>query len=186
MKKLIVGIITIGFLGIANSSFAQKYFTKEGSISFYSEAPMEKIEAFNKNATSVLDIQSGKMEFAVLIKGFHFEKALMEEHFNENYMESSKFPKSTFKGEITNLSEVNFSTDGKYKVNVKGNLTIHGETNPVETTGTLMVDGGKIIASSVFKVTVADYKIEIPKLVRENIAKEVDITVDLNYQLLEQ
>ena len=75
---------------------AQKFFTREGKISFYSDAPMEKIEAHNQQATSVIDIESGRMEFAVLIKAFQFEKALMQEHFNENYMESSKYPKATF------------------------------------------------------------------------------------------
>ena len=82
------------------SGIAQKYFTRNGNISFHSDTPMEKIEGHNKNSTAVIDAESGKLEFAVLIKAFHFEKALMEEHFNENYMESNKFPKASFKGQI--------------------------------------------------------------------------------------
>lgn len=171
-------LMAFGLTGIQ----AQKYFTREGKISFSSEAPLERIEANNHKATSVLDMETGKLEFAVLIKAFQFEKALMQEHFNENYMESSKFPKSIFKGEIVNLSDVNLSKDGTYKVNVKGQLTIHGVTNEVEAPGTITVSNGEISATSNFDVAVADYEIEIPSVVREKIAKTVQISVDLNYQ----
>lgn len=159
---------------------AQKFFTREGKISFYSDAPMEKIEAHNQQATSVIDIESGRMEFAVLIKAFQFEKALMQEHFNENYMESSKYPKATFKGDILNLQEVALDQDGVYPVKVKGDLTIHGVTKQVETDGEITVKDGVISAASTFEVAVADYEIEIPKVVRDNIAKTVRIKVDID------
>lgn len=179
---MIAGLLIIAITGIS----AQKYFTKSGEITFTSEAPLEKIEAFNNNVTSVLDLESGRMEFAVLIKSFHFEKALMEEHFNENYMESGKHPKSVFKGSIQNLSEVNFSENGKYPVKVEGDLTIHGETKPISADGIIEVDSGQIMATSEFTVLVADYEIKIPKVVRDNIAREVTIHVSLAYQPLEQ
>ncbi len=180
MKKVILSLV---FLAIGFTSlFAQKYFTREGNISFYSEAPLEKIEATNNTATSVIDLESGRMEFAVLIKAFHFEKALMQEHFNENYMESSKFPKATFKGNIVDMTAVNFSKDGTYDVTVKGDLTIHGVTNQVETTGKFKVIDGKISAVASFEVAVADYEIEIPAVVRDNIAKIVRIDVAVDYQ----
>lgn len=179
-------LVFVSVLFFSNSIHAQKYFTRTGNIVFSSDAPMEKIEASNQKATSVLDAATGKMEFAVLIKAFQFEKALMQEHFNENYMESSKFPKATFKGAIADISKVDFSKDGAYPVQVKGNLTIHGETNEVETAGTIMVKDGKISASSTFEVEVADYKIEIPKVVRENIAKVVTITVNIDYELFKK
>lgn len=162
---------------------AQKYFTREGKISFSSEAPVEKIEANNHSATSVLDVETGKMEFAVLIKAFQFEKALMQEHFNENYMESSKFPKAIFKGEIVDLSAVNFSKNGTYPVKVKGDMTIHGVTNALEASGSITISNGQISASSDFEVAVADYNIQIPAVVRDNIAKTVQIAVRLDYQL---
>ena len=165
---------------------AQKYFTKSGEITFTSEAPLEKIEAFNNSVTSVLDLESGRMEFAVLIKSFHFEKALMEEHFNENYMESGKHPKSVFKGSIKNLADVHFTENGKYPVKVEGDLMIHGVTTPVSVDGMIEVDSGQISATSGFTVLVADYDIKIPKVVRDNIAKEVSINVSLAYQPLEQ
>ena len=108
----------------------------------------------------------------------------MEEHFNENYVESGKYPKATFAGRITNLDAVDFKKNGTYKVNVKGNLTIHGETNEVEVPGTLTVESGKIKANAVFNVAPDDYKIEIPKLVKDKIARQIKVTVNMNYQPL--
>lgn len=165
---------------------AQKYFTREGNISFYSDAPLEKIEAHNQKATSVLDAASGKMEFAVLIKAFQFEKALMQEHFNENYMESSQFPKAAFKGRITDLSKVDFSKEGEYETTVKGELTIKGVTKEVEAPARFAIKSGQISAESSFEATVADFDIKIPSVVRENIAKTVRIDVKVDYQLLKK
>jgi len=170
----------------SNSIQAQKYFTRTGNIVFSSDTPMEKIEASNQKATSVLDVETGKIEFAVLIKAFQFEKALMQEHFNENYMDSDNFPKAFFKGEIVDLSKIDLSIDGIHPVKVKGALTIHGETNDVETDGTLVIKDGNISANSTFEVAVADYKIEIPKIVRENIAKIVSIAVNIDYELFKK
>jgi polyisoprenoid-binding protein YceI len=182
--KQVLAVLVIAMMSLP--AIGQKYFTRDGKVSFHSDAAMEKIEAVNNKVTSVLDLATGEMEFAVLIKSFHFEKALMEEHFNENYMESSKIPKATFKGKASDMSAVNVSKSGKYPVKVSGDLTIHGVTKPVTVDGTLVVDSGKINASAVFEVAVADYEIEIPKVVRENIAKIVQIRVDIDYKPLEQ
>ena len=113
MKKSIFSTLVV-LLFLANGLSAQKYFTRGGNVSFNSDTPLEKIEAINSNAACVLDTETGKLQFSVLIKAFTFEKALMQEHFNENYMESTKFPKSTFKGEIENFRDVDFSTAGTY------------------------------------------------------------------------
>jgi polyisoprenoid-binding protein YceI len=121
----------------------------------------------------------------VLIKSFHFERALMEEHFNENYMESEKYPKSTFKGKITNLSSVDFSKNGTYDVTVDGDLTIHNVTNKVSMKGTLEVITGGINASSKFNIVPEDYKIEIPGVVREKINKNLEVTVSMKYTPVE-
>lgn len=183
---IIAGGCCLMFLGSVQAfgqTTAEKYFTKEGHIKFHSETAVETIEADNYKSTSVLDLESGAMEFAVLIKAFEFEKALMQEHFNENYMESDEFPKSKFKGTITNLGDVNFAEAGTYTVKVAGDLTIHGETNPVETEGTLEVGkDGSIKALSSFIVKPADYGIKIPAVVVENIAEELTVSVDLDYQ----
>lgn len=180
MKHLVV----IAFVLVAQLAIGQKYFSKTGKIAFSSQASLEKIEAQNSSASTVLDIGTGAMEWAVLIKGFKFEKALMEEHFNENYMESGTYPKAKFKGRIDNLTAVNFNKDGEYKVDVSGQLEIHGVTKPVATKGTIIVKNGQITANSQFKILLADYGIEIPKLVAENIAKEVEIDVQANYQVM--
>jgi len=160
----------------------QKYFSKTGKISFYSEASLEKIEAHNTSASTVIDIATGAVEWAVLIQGFTFEKSLMQEHFNENYMESAKYPKAKFKGQVDNLSAVQFNRDGTYTANVSGQLEMHGVTKPVTIPATVTVKGGMISAKAKFNVTLADYNISIPKLVADNISKTVRVEVTADYQ----
>jgi hypothetical protein len=163
-----------------------RYMTRSGKIYFLSDAPMEKIEAVNNQAASVLDASTGKVEFSVLMKSFEFEKALMGEHFQEKYVESEKFPKSSFKGSITDFSAVNMSKEGTYPVKYKGDFTLHGVTKPVDGTGTVMVKGGKIFAKSTFMLPIEAYGIEIPSLVKDKIAKEVKVTVDAAYEKFEK
>lgn len=158
--------------------FGQKYMTKTGSINFNSSTPMEKIEATNRGTVCVVDAATGKMEFSVLMKGFKFEKALMEEHFNENYVESSTYPKSTFKGSIQDPSKVKWGTDGTYNVVVAGNLTIKDKTNAVSAPGTITIKGGKATAVSTFNVKLADYNVKIPAAVKANISETVAIKVN--------
>ena len=176
MKKLI--LLCAAFLALAAPSIAQKFFTRDAKIQFNSDAPMEKIEAVNKSGTAVLDTQTGKMEWKVLIKNFIFEKALMQEHFNENYLESSKFPNATFKGALTDPGSVNFSKDGAYKVKAKGTLEIHGVKKELEIPGTITVKGSVVSVKSNFIAACTDYNIQIPGVVREKIAKEINVTVD--------
>lgn len=182
MKNVL--ILLCFFLISVSVAHSQKYFTREGKVKFSSEAPLEKIEAQNEKATSVLDATSGKLEFAILIKAFQFEKALMQEHFNENYLESSTYPKAVFKGEIQDKSKVDFSKDGTYEVTVTGDMTIHGVTKKVEAPAKIVVKNSEIGASSTFELTVADFNIKIPAVVRENIAKTVLVNVDVNYEPL--
>ncbi|RMG85234.1 MAG: YceI family protein [Bacteroidetes bacterium] len=181
LRKIMLGIALLTAFGLSHAH-AQKYFTREGDIRFISDTPLEKIEGENTNATSVFDAETGRLEFAVLVKAFHFEKALMQEHFNENYMESSTYPKATFKGRIQNFDQVNLDADEPQKVTVTGDLTIHGVTRPVTTEAVLRKEGDNIRGRAVFTVAVADYGIEIAKIVRDKIAKEVEIHVDVLYQ----
>jgi len=177
MKNKFLAVIMI--LGFSSRLTAQdKFFTKSGIISFYSKASLENIEAHNKTVTCVLDTKTGNLQFAVLMKAFEFEKALMQEHFNENYIESDKFPKAEFKGQVVNNAEINYLKDGKYPAMVKGKLTLHGETRDVETKGTIEIKGGKLDTDAVFAVALSDYNVEIPKLVKDNISKTINITVD--------
>ena len=174
--KIILAVIIFCCSGSIQAQ--DKFFTKSGKISFYSKASLENIEAQNKSVTCVLDSKTGAIQFAVMMKGFEFEKALMQEHFNENYIESHKFPKAEFKGAIVNNAEVNYSKDGKYPAIVKGKLTIHGVTRDVESKGSLSIKNGKIAADAVFNVALADYDVSIPAVVKDNIAKTVSITVE--------
>ena len=179
-------IAILFFLLIAGySANAQKYMTKNGFIGFYSHTPMEDIKADNNQVAGVLDAGTGEMVFQVLIKSFHFERALMQEHFNENYMESEKYPKATFKGKITDLSAVNFSKNGTYAVTVDGDLTIHNVTNKISIKGTIEVITGGINASSKFNIVPEDYKIEIPSVVREKISKKLEVTISMKYTPVE-
>jgi hypothetical protein len=184
MKKLNLIALSLFLFGITAASAQTKYFSRNGEISFYSEAPLEQIEAHNTSANSVLDAATGQIEFAVLMKAFGFEKALMEEHFNENYVESGKYPKSTFKGKVENISEADLSKDGKYKVKISGQLTLHGVTKDVSTSGVIEVKNGNVNATSEFSILLDDYQIVIPKLVKDKISNEVKITVSIPYQKL--
>jgi len=155
-----------------------KFYTKNGSIAFYSKTPLEDIEANHKSAVCVLDTKTGVLQFTVLIKGFEFENEEMQEHFNEDYLESDKFPKAEFKGQIVNNAAINYSKPNTYPVNIRGQLTLHGVTKEVQSTGTIKVDGDGLTAASSFIIQVADYNIKIPSLVRDKVAKTVKITVD--------
>lgn len=182
MKKFI--LIVSSFL-LIHISFAQKrYFTKTGIVSFKAGTAVEDIDAINKSVTSIFDATSGQYEFALLVNGFEFRRALMQQHFNEDYMESDKYPKSTFKGKITDISKVNFQKDGTYPVTVKGILDIHGVKKEIETPGVFRVKGGNVSSTATFSILLADYNIEIPSLVKDKISKTVKITVNCDYSIL--
>ena len=176
MKKLFLLLI----LGAATITFAQaqRYMTRSGRITFFSSTPLENIEAINNEVSCVIDAAKGDVALIVPIKSFKFEKALMQEHFNENYMESDTYPKAEFRGSIQNAGGVNYAKDGSYPVTVSGKLTIHGVTRNVTAPGTISVKGGQATASSKFKVRPDDYGIKIPSLVVGKIAKEIEVTVN--------
>ena len=166
-------------------SFSQnRYFTRTGHVSFNAGTALEDIDAFNNAASSVLDISSGQIEFAVLIKGFEFKRTLMQDHFNENYMESDKYPKSVFRGKVINMDKVSFRKDGSYTVKVRGTLVMHGVSKEIETTGALKVMDETIEANAVFTVLLSDYNISVPGLVKDKVSKSVNITVRCNYSVL--
>lgn len=176
MKKVLLCLlITLSVVAITQ---AQKvYQTKSGKIKFFSTTPVEDIEAINNQVDAKL-ASNGQIVFMVLIKGFKFDNALMQEHFNgDDYMQSNKFPKAVFMGNIVDLKAVDFSKDGSYKVSVKGNLEIHGIKKEVIVPGTIEIKGGKLSSKSVFKVAIADYGVKG----HAKIAKEIEVTVDCKY-----
>lgn len=174
-------LMTFLLIAFTISAVAQnRYMTRTGKISFYSSTPMEDIKADNNQVAAVLDRSTGELVYNVLIKSFQFDKKLMQEHFNENYMNSDEFPRSKFIGKVRNIGDVNFDKNGEYKVTVDGNLTIKDKTHSVEVPGVIIVKDGAVETQAKFKVRPADYNIEIPGLVRDKIAKEIEVTVDVD------
>jgi hypothetical protein len=157
-----------------------KYMTNQGKITFYSHTSIEDITAVNEEVGSVIDAGTGQVAVIAKMTAFQFQKKLMQEHFNENYVESEKFPRSTFNGTITNNDDVDYRTPGKYNVNVVGELTIHGVTRPIEAEGSVEVGSRDIIARTKFMLNPEDYGIQIPAVVRNNIAEHMEITVYLD------
>ena len=180
MYKLIVA--AFAFMTLQTAKAQDIYLTRTGKIEFHAGTSVEDVDAVNNEVTSLVNTKTGEIAFNVLIKSFHFKRALMEEHFNENYLESSKIPKATFKGFITNLSSVNLAKDGTYKATVDGELTLHGVTQKVSIPATVTVGGAKIRGQGSFKIKPEDYKIVIPSLVQDKVAKVVDVIVDCLYE----
>ncbi len=183
MKKILFLTVISLFSGLQMLHAQDRWFTREGYIRFYSTTPMEDIEAKNYQVNSLVDFSTGDMAFSMLMKGFRFEKALMEEHFNEKYVESEKYPKSSFEGKYVSASPINPRVAGEYEVQVRGKLTIHGVTREVDVPGRLKSNGeGVVTGQAVFNVKVADYDIKIPGVVKDNIAESIEITVNMEYK----
>ncbi len=179
MKKVLI-VLT---LFITLSAQAQsRLVCRSATIRFFSKAPMENIEAVNSNGISVIDKTTGQLEFSVLMKGFSFEKALMQEHFNENYVESDQFPKAIFKGKLDNFQSINIAKDGLYTTTVTGTMQLHGITKPITTKVSLTVKNQLITGESNFEIVLEDYGIKIPSLVKDKISKTVLITIKAPYQ----
>lgn len=177
-----VTLFIAGLLLYACSAEAQRYMTKSGNIKFYSDSRMEKIEAYSHVVSSIVDMTTGDFVFKVPMKSFAFEKALMQEHFNENYVESEKYPNATFLGKVVNIREINLGKDGLYYANVTGKLTIHGITKEISEKGSFEVKEGKLIGKSRFNVLLEDFNISIPGAVILNISKSIEITVDVTLE----
>ncbi len=180
MKKsfLAIGIM----LACVTTMSAQKLITRTAQLSFDATAKgsPENITAVNNEVANIIDLESGNLVFQVLIKSFKFERALMQEHFNENYMESDKYPKADFSGKIMNMDAVDFKKDGNYKCQVEGKLTIHGVTKTVKVLGAIAVKGGDIKLTAKFTVSIKDYNVEIPGVVADKISKTASISLESN------
>ena len=180
MKVVLVGILCVSFLnGVAAQT---KHIDRRGQASFFSSAPLEDIKAANDQAVSILDTGTGEIAASMLMRSFKFRKALMQEHFNENYVESHKYPKATFDGRITNLAEIDFSQEGTHTLDITGEITLHGVTRPLTLKAEALVQNAMIRAKAVFPLTVKDFDIEVPRLVINNIAEVVEVTVSFSYK----
>jgi polyisoprenoid-binding protein YceI len=177
MRRKSLTVISILLL-LAITAIAQdRYYTKTATISFFSKTDLENIEAANKIVTAVIDTRSGAVQFSAPMKAFSFAKGLMQEHFNENYIESDKYPNSTFKGTITNNQSIRYNTPGSYDATVSGNLTIHGVTRAINTNGKITVAHGSLGVNSSFDILLSDYNITVPALVADKISKTIRINI---------
>lgn len=165
----------------AFSLFSQeRHITRHGYVAFFSTTPVEDIKAENNQVLSILDLSTGEVAISILMKSFAFEKALMQEHFNENYVESDKYPKANFKGEIINLEDI---LEGDISIaQIEGFLTIKDVTKPVRIESRFQKADDTINLQGKFMVSVADYNIKIPAIVRKNIAREVEVTFRFIHQ----
>ena len=159
---------------------AQQYYSKKGQVSFFSEAPIENIEAVNKDVSAIVDSQSGGFAFRLKIQDFTFPNSLMQEHFNESYLESDKYPLSTFTGSIADISKLDLSS--RQTLTVKGSLSIHGITQEAEMVAYAQIINGELHISSTFDVVLEDYDIDIPKIMMYKIAEVIKVAVDIKLQ----
>ena len=160
MKKLLLTALLIS----SNFLTAQQYLTREARLDFDAGSPLEDIEAFTESGSAVYDANTGKIGVQVLMTSFQFKRALMQEHFNENYVESEKFPKASFKG---------LFSEG----NVSGGLTTHGVTKEIKVPARLNQENGNFVLVTSFDITLADYDVKIPSAVANKISKKASIQV---------
>jgi hypothetical protein len=179
MKHLLV---LIACLGLTARAAQNRFACKNAQITIFSSAPIEDIKAISNKAVSVFDPVTGQLDFSVAISSFQFEKSLMQEHFNSDYMESDKFPKATFKGVLN--EHPNLAVDGNYPVTVTGDLYIHGVIQKRTINGIIQVKNGAASMSSGFVVKCDDHQIKIPSLVFHNIAETIKVTVTAAYTRL--
>jgi len=178
MKQLYIMIYICLFTIHAHAQ--NTLISKNATVSFFSSTVMEDIEGKSNTASSVINSKSREIIFKVSNTSFQFKKKLMQEHFNENYMESDRFPFSMFSGKITD--DIDLSKDGNYTVNVEGNLDIHGVVKPYQCKVTLLIAQGIITAKTAFKVKIEDHQIKVPSLVFKNIAEFVEVRLSAVYQ----
>ena len=175
MKKLV--FITLLFIGF--QSKAQLFMTTTGEVSFFSKTPMEDIDALNKSVSSIINTATNEVAVQMRITNFVFPNKLMQEHFNENYLESEKFPSATFKGKIK--ESVDLTVPGTYPISASGSATIHGVTRPIELKGNIVSSGTSLTLTCQFDVKLVDYKVDIPKIVFAKIAEVIKVSAKMNY-----
>ena len=169
--------LLLALLFFGTSLQAQRFATREAHIAFLSETPIEDIRAESREASAIFDAETGQLAFQVPILSFHFPKALMEEHFNENYMETERYPKATFRGQVMDLD---LSADGPQAVRATGTLEMHGVAVERDITGCMENTGSGWRIEAAFDVPCADHDIAIPKVVSENIAEVIGVTLNAN------
>jgi len=179
MNMKLFSILFFALCFLQNANAQDKFLTKEGYVSFFSHSIVEDIKADNNQVLSIIDTTTRKVAVKILMRSFMFKKALMQEHFNENYVESYKYPKATFSGEIMNFDDLDAENT---ETEIIGELTVHGQTKEISTKVNVTMDGDEIVLEGNFKVQVADFNIKIPAIVRNNIAKTIKVSFELHHK----
>lgn len=181
MIRILLVLLIAG--GISTMTIAQsKYLSKTSEVTFFSSAPLEDISAVNKAMTGVVDFESKEFLMRIPIIKFDFPNNLMEEHFNENYMDTEKYPNATFKGKFS--EDIDPTNQGEYTIVCSGQLEIHGETQDREISVALKIGKKAIEATSEFNVLLEDHDIDIPKIVFKNIAEEIEVKINATFEPL--
>jgi len=178
MKK-IIALVIFSLTWQADTSAQYRLLDKSGKVRFFSEALLEDIEATNEKVLAIVDFATNKVAVSMKMKDFKFDNSLMQEHFNENYIESEKYPKATFTGSFAD--SIDYHQTNRIERIVSGKMTIHGVTNEVQAFVVFDVKKNVIEVSASFVLKVADYKIKIPRVVFQNIAEEVEVTADFKF-----
>ncbi|KXX71920.1 YceI family protein [Flammeovirga sp. SJP92] len=178
-------VIKIAFLFASffsiNQSFGQSYLIdKNGTTTFFSDALIEDITATSTSSMGIMDTATHKVAVSILMTSFEFKLSLMQEHFNENYVESEKFPKATFSGQLSTPPDLN--QNGQQEMQVKGKLSIHGKTKPLEAKITFNISDHQIEAQTTFNVALEDFDIEIPQIMFNKIAEVVKVTSTFSFK----
>lgn len=173
---MILGVLVL----LSNTSFSQLYVCENGKARFYSETPVENIEGTSNSVISAINIANNQVQYKIPMTSFVFKWALMQDHFNENYVESGKYPYATFKGKIN--ESIDWTKDGSYDISATGVLNIHGIDKTITEKGTLIISKGVVTIKNSFSVMLSDYNVEIPNLVKDKIRERQDITVDCIYK----
>jgi polyisoprenoid-binding protein YceI len=181
MKKSLFPVFILLLLLISFRVNAQQYSSTSSEVSFFSKAPLEDIHAVNKEAKSVISAANNSVGVVMGIRSFKFKNALMEEHFNENYLESHKYKTSTFMGKIN--ENIDFTKDGIYTVTATGILELKGVKQERTIPGILEIMGDKLNLKSEFDIALKDHNIKIPRAVVMKIAEVVKVTAEFNYEL---
>jgi len=177
MQKL---FFTLVALFLCTGLKAQIWVSKNVTSSFFSSTPVEDIDATSKTGASAINTNTNDIIFKINNSSYQFKKKLMQEHFNENYIESDKYPTSEFKGKI--VEQIDFSKPGTYPITVKGNLQIHGVTKEYQAKGSLVIAGGEAKATSAFNVKLADHNIRVPTIVFKQIAETIQVKISAVYE----
>jgi len=181
MKKLLLLLFVSTCFGFIKPK--KQYLTRNGQVTFFSYATAENIKAENNEVLSLLDIKEEKIAVNILMRAFEFEKSLMQEHFNDSYIESDVYPRATFEGTIIDFEPKFKGTQTKY---IEGDFTLRGTTKPIKIKADINFLDGEYTISGETTIDVKDYKIKIPQILASKIAKTVKISFNFKYEPYEK